>query len=200
MKYLGPNGLQYFYDKYIRPMKDAAYKYVANNLTTEEEGGVLDARQGKKLDEKKIDKDNIANNLTTEEEGNVLDARQGKVIDEKIKELTEGKYEYYGEGLDHCIRFPDAKLQICFGTMTITAELKQNGNGYTGTANPNHEFIKPFSQLFSTEVGNADADWFWIINKTSSETAIKTIVLGYFQEYEEQEFYVDYIAIGKYVN
>ena len=88
MKYLGPNGLQYFYDKYIRPMKDAAYKYVANNLTTEEEGSVLDARQGKKLDEKKIDKDNIANNLTTEEEGNVLDARQGKVIDEKIKELT----------------------------------------------------------------------------------------------------------------
>ena len=90
MKYLGPNGLQYFYDKYIRPLKDAAYKNVANDLTTEEEGSVLDARQGKELDEKKIDKDNIKNDLTTTEEGCVLDARQGKALDDKInKYLSE---------------------------------------------------------------------------------------------------------------
>lgn len=89
MKYLGPNGLQHFYDKYIRPLKDAAYKSVANNLTTEEEGSVLDARQGKELDEKKIDKDNIVNDLTTEEEGSVLDARQGKALDDKINKINE---------------------------------------------------------------------------------------------------------------
>lgn len=89
MKYLGPNGLQYFYDKYIRPMKDAAYKNVANDLTTEEEGSVLDARQGKELDEKKIDKDNIKNDLTTTEEGCVLDARQGKALDDKINKINK---------------------------------------------------------------------------------------------------------------
>lgn len=64
---------------------------VANNLTTEEEGYVLDARQGKILDEKiddvadaKFDKNKVANNLTTEEEGYALDARQGKALAEMI--------------------------------------------------------------------------------------------------------------------
>lgn len=89
MRYLGLGGLQHFYDKYIRPLKGAAYKGVANNLTTEEEGSVLDARQGKELDEKKIDKDNIKNDLTTTEEGCVLDARQGKALDDKINKINE---------------------------------------------------------------------------------------------------------------
>ena len=100
MKYLGPNGLQYFYDKYIRPLKDAAYKNVANDLTTEEEGSVLDARQGKELDEKKIDKDNIKNDLTTTEEGCVLDARQGKALDDKINEINKYLSELLPKTLD----------------------------------------------------------------------------------------------------
>lgn len=87
MKYLGSNGLQHFYDKYIRPLKDAAFKGVSNNLTTAEEGSVLDARQGKNLEDKKIDKKNIINDLTTTEEGYVLDARQGKILKEEIDKI-----------------------------------------------------------------------------------------------------------------
>lgn len=67
MKFLDLTGLQYFYDKYLRPLKDAAFKTTANNLTTEKEGSVLDARQGKALDDKiaelngnKIDTYNIS--------------------------------------------------------------------------------------------------------------------------------------------
>ena len=55
---------------------------VANNLTTTVEGYVLDARQGKVLDDKKLDKANVANNLTTTQEGYALDARQGRQLEQ----------------------------------------------------------------------------------------------------------------------
>lgn len=54
----------------------------ANNLTTTAEGYALDARQGKVLDDKKLDKTAVANNLTTIDEGRALDARQGKWLNE----------------------------------------------------------------------------------------------------------------------
>ena len=54
MKFLDLTGLQHFYDKYLRPLKDAAFKNTANNLTTETEGSVLDARQGKALNDLKL--------------------------------------------------------------------------------------------------------------------------------------------------
>ena len=88
MKFLNLEGLQYFYDKYIRPLKGAAYKDVANNLTTEEDGSVLDARQGKVLEDRKVDKSNIVNSLLTTQEGYALDARQGKILDERISEIN----------------------------------------------------------------------------------------------------------------
>lgn len=88
MKFLDLTGLQYFYDKYLRPLKDAAFKNVANNLTTTEDGSVLDARQGKALNDNKIGKSNVVNNLTTTESGFALDARQGKELDDKITELN----------------------------------------------------------------------------------------------------------------
>lgn len=56
---------------------------IANNLTTTEEGKVLDARQGKALNDSKVDKSSIVNNLDATEEGGVLDARQGKALDDK---------------------------------------------------------------------------------------------------------------------
>ena len=113
---------------------------------------------------------------------------------------TTNKYlpEYYNDGLDHCIRFPGTKIQICFGTIPITAELSQNGSGYTGTANLNHKFVKPFSSLASLQIGNADNNWFWIVRKLASAAAIQTVVLGYFSSYPQTTFYVDYIAIGVY--
>lgn len=58
------------------------YGSVANNLTTTADGYVLDARQGKVLDDKKLDKTAVANNLTTIGEGRALDARQGKWLNE----------------------------------------------------------------------------------------------------------------------
>ena len=106
--------------------------------------------------------------------------------------------EYYNDGLDHCIRFPGTHIQICFGTIPITAALSQNGSGYTGTANPNHKFVKPFSSLASLQIGNADNSWFWIVRKLASAAAIQTVVLGYFSSYPSTTFYVDYMAIGTY--
>ena len=113
---------------------------------------------------------------------------------------TTNKYlpEYYNSGLDHCIRFPGTHIQICFGTIPITAALTQNGSGYTGTANPNHKFVKPFSSLASLQIGIADNNWFWIVRKLASAAAIQTVVLGYFASYPSTTFYVDYMAIGTY--
>ena len=88
MKFLDLTGLQYFYDKYLRPLKDAAFKNTANNLTTETKGSVLDARQGKVLNDLKLSIAKVINNLLTTEEGFALDARQGKVLDDKITELN----------------------------------------------------------------------------------------------------------------
>ena len=107
--------------------------------------------------------------------------------------------ELYKDGLDYCIRFPGTHIQICFGTIPITAALTQNGSGYTGTANPNHKFVKPFSSLASLQIGNADNNWFWIVRKLASAAAIQTVVLGYFASYPQKTtFYVDYMAIGTY--
>lgn len=65
MKFLDLTGLQHFYDKYLRPLKDAAFKNTANNLTTETEGSVLDARQGKVLNDLKLSIAKVINNLLT---------------------------------------------------------------------------------------------------------------------------------------
>ena len=117
---------------------------------------------------------------------------------DSISDLAGEKTEYYNSGLDHCIRFPGTHIQLCFGTIPITAALTQNGPGYTGTANPNHKFVKPFSSLASLQIGNADNNWFWIVRKLASDTAIQTVVLGYFASYPSTTFYVDYMAIGTY--
>ena len=123
------------------------------------------------------------------------------IIPEMMQDVsTINKYlpELYKDGLDYCIRFPGTKIQICFGTIPITAALNQNGSGYTGTANPNHKFVKPFSSLASLQIGNADNNWFWIVRKLASAAAIQTVVLGYFAPYPSTTFYVDYMAIGTY--
>jgi hypothetical protein len=60
---------------------------VVNNVTTTTAGKVLDARQGKALQDginAKVNKSDIANNVTTTAEGKVLDARQGKALQDGI--------------------------------------------------------------------------------------------------------------------
>lgn len=62
---------------------------IIDNLTTTESGaGALDARQGKVLDDKKINVSDISNDLITTVANRVLDARQGKALDDKIDELN----------------------------------------------------------------------------------------------------------------
>ena len=56
---------------------------IANNLTTTDSGKVLDARQGKALNDSlsgKVNTSDVANNLTTTTAGKVLDARQGYAL------------------------------------------------------------------------------------------------------------------------
>lgn len=60
---------------------------VVNNLTTTTAGKVLDARQGKALNDKfgsYLPTSKVANNLTTTGSGYVLDARQGKTLNDKF--------------------------------------------------------------------------------------------------------------------
>lgn len=72
----------------------AASKGVANNLTTSSSGqSVLDALQGKALNDSKLAKSSVLNNLLTTSSGYALDARQGKVLNDK---LTEWKSEHIG--------------------------------------------------------------------------------------------------------
>lgn len=75
--------------KWFADLKDAAFRAVANNLTTSAAGSsVLDAYQGKVLNDNKFAKANVINNLLTTEAGFAIDARQGKVLDDKITELN----------------------------------------------------------------------------------------------------------------
>ena len=79
--------------KWFADLKTAAFREVANNLTTSEAGSsVLDAYQGKVLNDNKFAKANVINNLLTTEAGFALDARQGKVLDDKITELNGNIY------------------------------------------------------------------------------------------------------------
>ena len=75
--------------KWFADLGTAAFQGVSNVLTQASSGYVLDARQGKALDDKKVNKESIVNNLLTTESGYVLDARQGKILDEKITQLSE---------------------------------------------------------------------------------------------------------------
>lgn len=62
---------------------------IYNGLDQTEAGVAgLDAYQGKILDQKKLDANNVVNNLTTTESGYALDARQGKTLDDKITAIT----------------------------------------------------------------------------------------------------------------
>lgn len=57
---------------------------IANNLTTDTAGKVLDARQGKALDEAKVNVLDIRDDLTHNESDKPLSAKQGKVLAERI--------------------------------------------------------------------------------------------------------------------
>lgn len=129
---------------------------------------------------------------------NVTEIKQLLSVANAMSTINKNLPELYKDGLDYCIRFPGTKIQICFGTVEVNVALNQNGSGYSGTVSLNHKFVKPFASLISSTVGNADRNWFWIVNKTISNAAISQVTLGYFASYPNTQFYVDYMAIGVY--
>ena len=92
---------------------------IANNLTTTTEGSVLDARQGKALNDNKIDKTSIANNLTTTTEGSVLDARQGKALNDNLKSLGT-IISSAGDGTNKANNTALASISVPAGIWAIT--------------------------------------------------------------------------------
>lgn len=68
--------------KWFADLGTAAFQGVSNALTQTSAGYVLDARQGKALNDAKLDKTAVANNLTTTAKGYALDARQGKALND----------------------------------------------------------------------------------------------------------------------
>lgn len=74
---------KWFYD-----LKDAAFCEVVNNSTTPSSstGKVLDARQGKVLDEKKVNKSDVIENVDISQVGKIMD---GKTTSDKFKEIDE---------------------------------------------------------------------------------------------------------------
>ena len=180
--------------KWFADMGAAAFRAVANNLTTASAGGsVLDAYQGKVLNENKLEKANVVNSLLTTEPGYALDARQGKVLDEKISDLN-GNIEFGG----NYIRFKKEKIQICFGSYDATVELSQNGSGYTGTSSKIEygDFEKPFSLVASFTSQISNGDWAAILRTECDLVGVKSVTLGYWGGYTQRVFRFDYIAIG----
>ena len=96
---------------------------IANNLTTTEEGKVLDARQGKALDDAKVGWTDVQNDLNATTEGKVLDARQGKALDDKKVDINTGLAE--GKFLQ-----TDAEGKAVWGSPAAEATIRDAAEGW----------------------------------------------------------------------
>ena len=113
--------------KYFADLGAAAFGKIANNLTTKSAGEyVLDAYQGKVLDEKKLNVENIVNDLLTTEEGYALDARQGKVLDEKNGETDKKITDYVNENSLKKYNLTDAHIQSFYTVGAFSLYKKGN--------------------------------------------------------------------------
>ncbi len=84
--------------KYFDDLKDSAFRSVANNLTTTSAGSsVLDAYQGKLLEDKKLNKADVVNNLLATVAGKALDATQGKLLGDRLTQAEEDIDELNGK-------------------------------------------------------------------------------------------------------
>lgn len=84
--------------KYFADLKDSAFRSVANNLTTTSAGSsVLDAYQGKLLEDKKLNKEDVVNNLLATVAGKALDATQGKLLGDRLTQAEEDIDELNGK-------------------------------------------------------------------------------------------------------
>lgn len=106
--------------KWFSDLGTAAFQGVSNVLTQTSSGYVLDARQGKALDEKKINKAAIVNNLLATIAGFPLDATQGKILADMIGILAS--------------LTTDEKSNLVSAINEINAGLSElNGKSYTLT-------------------------------------------------------------------
>ena len=86
--------------KYFADLKDSAFRSVANNLTTTSAGAsVLDAYQGKVLEDKKLNKTDVINNLLATVAGKALDATQGKLLGDRLTQAEEDIDELNGNSI-----------------------------------------------------------------------------------------------------
>lgn len=119
-----------------------------------------------------------------------------------LPELNGKLYETYIDSVSNniCIRFPENRIQICAGSINVYATLTKNGTGYCGVSTKitQAEFVKPFKLLRSCTVTPNDGDWIIVLGKQMKESGFVQLRLGYFTEYSNKNFRMDYIAIGTY--
>lgn len=114
-----------------------AFSDVENSLTAEDEGKVLDARQGKILKEMIPE---LANDLTTEDERKALDARQGKILNEKFSDyynVSEKKTITLNSKWTYCLKvfgwgikapiFPPFRFSSVTGNITSARVFTSDG-------------------------------------------------------------------------
>lgn len=144
--------------KWFADLKAAAFSAVANNLTTTAQGSVLDARQGKVLDDKKLDKASVVNSLLATVSGSALDAVQGKLLKEYIDEKLE-----YSE-IECTGSIPDSftftiylqKIgRIVFFTIMGAGKMALNSDG---AADVIQEGWRPSRDIFATTTNHTAAN------------------------------------------
>ena len=119
--------------KWFADLKTAAFREVANNLTTSAAGSsVLDAYQGKVLNDNKFAKANVVNNLTTTASGYALDARQGKALDDKITNESKRITELNGN-ISNILRkqSKDNRINVSAGQKATSYIVIDDIDGYT---------------------------------------------------------------------
>lgn len=178
--------------KYFTDLGMSAFRAVANNLTTPAAGkSVLDAYQGKVLDEKKLNTANVINNLLTTEAGYALDARQGKMLEDQITELN-GK-SIIDISKNHC-KFANG-LIVQWGTgsfpssssggqgyATITFPIPFSDKSYTAIACAKYPGNAIPAFMVSTDIGSTSK--MYIYGRTGNLTEItgaecRWIAIGY---------------------
>lgn len=150
--------------KWFADLGTAAFQGVSNVLTQTSAGYVLDARQGKALNDAKVDKTSIVNNLLATEPGFPLDATQGKVLDDKItqanenlQDLSDNKVNGWGDRESVSNPYTpdvDGSIGIYFspsGNTNATVYATENGNGcFYGSSIGGGNFL----QFFPAKAGN----------------------------------------------
>ena len=105
--------------KYFFDLGAAAFRAVANNLTTSSAGtNVLDAYQGKILNDNKLEKSKVVNSLLTTDEGYALDARQGKTLGDRLAEVENDVESLNGN--NKVYKWEQTAAPYGSGTMTVS--------------------------------------------------------------------------------